>query len=370
MGEAPKRGIEVLEIVDRAIEHGLARGQARGRRLPMVRLPGGVRPRRRAPHPPQGPEDLRRSRRAEEDAVKPLDAAQRSRIEENRELIATRARQDADCRSRRRHRQDHRARRPHRRADRAPARHHRPDRGGHVQRKGRRRAEAAPARRARARAAKRPRRFGRRPPARRRRARLRRSAGQHDPRLLRRAAARTAGGSARRSGVCGADRHAGGTRLRRSVFVVAARAARQSAGRRAAFVAAARQVALRRRNRRRPDRAFARRGPQPARVARSPGAVAAARRTTARRDQGADRAAQGVCRSDRASRSSATTASPCRWRAARTTSTDIERQRRMVGDMVPEGVWDGWEAALVGARRRPGFCESEEGDRAPRSRSA
>jgi ATP-dependent exoDNAse (exonuclease V) beta subunit len=32
---------------------------------------------------------------------------------------------------------------------------------------------------------------------------------------------------------------------------------------------------------------------------------------------------------------------------ARTTSADIERQRRMVGDMVPEGVWDAWEAALT-----------------------
>jgi ATP-dependent helicase/nuclease subunit A len=32
---------------------------------------------------------------------------------------------------------------------------------------------------------------------------------------------------------------------------------------------------------------------------------------------------------------------------ARITSGDIERQKRMVGDMVPEGIWDGWEAALV-----------------------
>ena len=32
---------------------------------------------------------------------------------------------------------------------------------------------------------------------------------------------------------------------------------------------------------------------------------------------------------------------------ARITSGDIERQRRMVGDMVPEGVWDAWEASLV-----------------------
>jgi ATP-dependent exoDNAse (exonuclease V) beta subunit len=33
---------------------------------------------------------------------------------------------------------------------------------------------------------------------------------------------------------------------------------------------------------------------------------------------------------------------------ARIVSTDIERQRRAVGDMVPDGVWDGWEAALAG----------------------
>ncbi|MEO7158402.1 MAG: UvrD-helicase domain-containing protein, partial [Vicinamibacterales bacterium] len=32
---------------------------------------------------------------------------------------------------------------------------------------------------------------------------------------------------------------------------------------------------------------------------------------------------------------------------ARLTSIDLERQRRMVGDMVPDGMWDGWEAALV-----------------------
>ncbi len=37
---------------------------------------------------------------------------------------------------------------------------------------------------------------------------------------------------------------------------------------------------------------------------------------------------------------------------ARVTSGDIERQRRMVGDMVPEGVWDGWEACARRAWRR------------------
>ncbi len=40
---------------------------------------------------------------------------------------------------------------------------------------------------------------------------------------------------------------------------------------------------------------------------------------------------------------------------ARVTSNDIERQRRMVGDMVPDGVWDGWEAALVGLAEHRDF---------------
>jgi ATP-dependent exoDNAse (exonuclease V) beta subunit len=41
---------------------------------------------------------------------------------------------------------------------------------------------------------------------------------------------------------------------------------------------------------------------------------------------------------------------------ARVASNDIERQRRMVGDMVPEGVWDGWEAALVGLAENRDFA--------------
>ena len=64
-----------------------------------------------------------------------------------------------------------------------------------------------------------------------------------------------------------------------------------SAGRRAAFVAAARQVAFWRRNRRRSDRASARGSPQPARVARSPGALAAPVVRPHGRDQGAHRRA-------------------------------------------------------------------------------
>jgi ATP-dependent helicase/nuclease subunit A len=46
---------------------------------------------------------------------------------------------------------------------------------------------------------------------------------------------------------------------------------------------------------------------------------------------------------------------------ARTTSSDIERQRRMVGDMVPEGVWDGWEAALVALANDWDFANPKKG---------
>ncbi len=46
---------------------------------------------------------------------------------------------------------------------------------------------------------------------------------------------------------------------------------------------------------------------------------------------------------------------------ARTTSADIERQRRMVGDMVPEGMWDAWEAALVGLAGDRDFAHPKKG---------
>ena len=54
MGEAPKRGIEVLEIVDRAIENGALAARPAAEDLRLVRLPGRVRQPGRAPHPPQG----------------------------------------------------------------------------------------------------------------------------------------------------------------------------------------------------------------------------------------------------------------------------------------------------------------------------
>jgi ATP-dependent exoDNAse (exonuclease V) beta subunit len=47
--------------------------------------------------------------------------------------------------------------------------------------------------------------------------------------------------------------------------------------------------------------------------------------------------------------------------AARTTSQDLERQRRMVGDMVPDGVWDSWEAALVALAEHRDFLHPKKG---------
>ena len=46
---------------------------------------------------------------------------------------------------------------------------------------------------------------------------------------------------------------------------------------------------------------------------------------------------------------------------ARATSAEIERQRRLVGDMVPEGVWDAWEAALVGLAGHRDFVNPRKG---------
>lgn len=48
-------------------------------------------------------------------------------------------------------------------------------------------------------------------------------------------------------------------------------------------------------------------------------------------------------------------------RAARAASTEIERQRRLVGDMVPESVHDGWEAALVGLADNRDFGRPRKG---------
>jgi ATP-dependent exoDNAse (exonuclease V) beta subunit len=66
----------------------------------------------------------------------------------------------------------------------------------------------------------------------------------------------------------------------------------------------------------------------------------------------ADLIAKPIKRDDRLAQSLA---------AARTTSTDIERQRRLVGDMVPDGVWDGWEAALVALADDRDFAKPKKG---------
>ena len=47
--------------------------------------------------------------------------------------------------------------------------------------------------------------------------------------------------------------------------------------------------------------------------------------------------------------------------ASRTTSQDIERQKRQVGDMVPEPMWDGWEAALVALSQHRDFTRPKKG---------
>jgi ATP-dependent helicase/nuclease subunit A len=47
--------------------------------------------------------------------------------------------------------------------------------------------------------------------------------------------------------------------------------------------------------------------------------------------------------------------------AARNTSQDLERQRRMVGDMVPEGIWDGWEASLIALAENRDFANPKKG---------
>jgi ATP-dependent exoDNAse (exonuclease V) beta subunit len=47
--------------------------------------------------------------------------------------------------------------------------------------------------------------------------------------------------------------------------------------------------------------------------------------------------------------------------AARITNQDIERQKRQVGDMVPEPMWDGWEAALVALSQQRDFTRPRKG---------
>ena len=46
-------------------------------------------------------------------------------------------------------------------------------------------------------------------------------------------------------------------------------------------------------------------------------------------------------------------------RVARSVSAEIERLRRAVGDMVPENVYDSWEAALVGLGGDEAKCANQ-----------
>ena len=86
MGEAPKRGIEVLEIVDRAIEHGhLAAkpGADACQWCDFQVVCGRDEERRTRRKDPKTFADLDALRKM---SMKPLDATQRSRTGENREL--------------------------------------------------------------------------------------------------------------------------------------------------------------------------------------------------------------------------------------------------------------------------------------------
>jgi len=66
----------------------------------------------------------------------------------------------------------------------------------------------------------------------------------------------------------------------------------------------------------------------------------------------ADLIARPIKRDDRFSASVA---------VAGTTSQEIERQKRRVGDMVPPGIWDGWEAALVALADDRDFVNPKKG---------
>ncbi len=66
----------------------------------------------------------------------------------------------------------------------------------------------------------------------------------------------------------------------------------------------------------------------------------------------ADLVARPIKRDDRFSASVA---------AAGVASQEIERQKRRNGDMVPEGIWDGWEAALVALADHRDFAQPKKG---------
>ena len=76
------------------------------------------------------------------------------------------------------------------------------------------------------------------------------------------------------------------------------------------------------------------------------------RTLTAKLKTFADLIARPIKRDDRLSTSLA---------MAGTASQEIERQKRRVGDMVPEGIWDGWEAALVALADHRDFTQPKKG---------
>ena len=76
------------------------------------------------------------------------------------------------------------------------------------------------------------------------------------------------------------------------------------------------------------------------------------RRLTAKVKAFADLVARPIKRDDRFSTSVT---------VAATTSQEIERHKRRVGDMVPDGIWDGWEAALVALADHRDFSQPKKG---------
>ena len=187
-----RRGVEVLEIIDRAIEHGTLAAKPARDACSVLRLHRGLRPRRGAPHPAQARGPAGGSRGAPPDAMTTdnrhliSDALDDTLVVEaaagtgkTTELVEARRPPDRD----------------------RPRRAHRSDRRRHLQREGRRRAEAAAARGAGTRAPASASGSDGRGPPRARGPALRRVARQHHPRLLRRPAARASGRGVRRSGL-------------------------------------------------------------------------------------------------------------------------------------------------------------------------
>ena len=136
-------GIEVLQVIDRAVEGGFLAAAPTEDACDRCDFRAGVRPRRVPPHQPQAAGPARRSRRTS-GAGRDRRGADRS-DEESRDLISERDRRDARRRSRRRHRQDDRAHQSHRAGDRDGTRGRARHRRGDVHGEGGGRTEAAAA---------------------------------------------------------------------------------------------------------------------------------------------------------------------------------------------------------------------------------